>query len=87
MSLAVAGHALNDNNLIIESNRTREKWIDDVKLGKKLDLRQIKTTNFSPPGLFVGRAGVGLILLDNYEVSMTERILISSGYLEIQPIN
>ncbi len=87
MSLAVAGHALNDNNLIIESKRTREKWIDDVKLGKNLDLRQIKSTNFSPPGLFVGRAGVGLILLDNYEVSMTERILISSGYLEIQPIN
>ena len=81
MALAAAGRSLNDNTLIQESNRRLGQWIEEVENGKELSLRDLKSHKLSPPGLFVGNAGVGLTLLHGEQETWVKDVLISSGYL------
>jgi len=81
MALAAAGRSLNDKILISESNKRLEQWIEEVENGKELYLRDLKSHKLSPPGLFVGRAGVGLTLLHGDQETWVKDSLISCGYL------
>ena len=81
MALAAAGRSLNDSKLIEESNRRLERWIEEVENGKELFLRDLKSHKVTPPGLFVGSAGVGLALLHGEQETWVKDVLISCGYL------
>ncbi|MBT3425254.1 MAG: DUF4135 domain-containing protein [Gammaproteobacteria bacterium] len=85
MALAAAGRSLNDKTLVEGSDKGLQAWIEEVENGKELYLRDLKSHKLSPPGLFVGRAGVGLTLLHGHRETWVKDALISCGYLsEIQ---
>ena len=81
MVLGAAGRSLGDTLLQRESHKRLEEWTEEVKKGKELKLRSIKSCQISPPGLFVGRAGVGLTMLHGEQETRVKDVLISSGYL------
>ena len=81
MALGAAGRSLDDAVLLGASIQRLEEWTEEVKGGKELNLRSIKGYKVDPPGLFVGRAGVGLTLLHGEQETRVKDVLISSGYL------
>jgi|APSaa5957512535_1039671.scaffolds.fasta_scaffold13182_1 lantibiotic modifying enzyme len=81
MAMAAAGRSLNDEILIKASKNRLKQWIEEVENGKDLYLRDLKSHQLSPPGLFVGKAGVGLSLLPGDKAARVRDTLISCGYL------
>ena len=80
-SIAAAARALDDPILLRTSYQIRSKWINETKNANELNLWSIYQNKFNPPGLFIGRAGVGLAMIHSNNNDWIEDLIISSGYL------
>lgn len=84
MCMAAAARVMQDNTLMKQSIHLKRQWIAAVKAGKPMQSRQLHNgTVMSPPGLFTGRAGLGLFLLDDLHLAALKDQIISCGLLEV----
>lgn len=88
MSIAAAGRVMNDEELLNYSQELKARWINSIQSGRKIIARTLSNgTIMSPPGLFTGRAGVGLFLLDDASHAELKDQIISCGLLTASPIH
>ena len=81
MAASAAGRYLDDRTLLEYSKSKRKDWILKIEETKEINSWKVQKIAINPPGLYVGRAGVGLTLINSKESAWIEDIIISCGYL------
>ena len=87
MSLAAAARVMDDEGLLNYSQDLKMRWIQSISSGRQPIARTLRNgTIMSPPGLFTGRAGLGLFLLDDANHAQLKDQIMSCGLLTTSPM-